>query len=77
MFTFFLKALSPPRKGEQGCVVYRDFQDKHYPGSFFTYEEWENEAALDTHLPVNKQALNKVKALLSGDMSIHVLNPVA
>lgn len=62
---------------EDGCLKYHLFEDKHYTGSFFTYEEWESEAALDKHLEVNKDALNKAKALLREDLRISVLKLVA
>ena len=72
-----LEKLVGPSQKEAGCLKYNVFEDKHYTGSFFTYEEWESEAALDTHLQVNKEALNKVKALLREDLRISVLKLVA
>lgn len=71
-----LEKLVGPSQKEAGCIKYNVFEDKHYTGSFFTYEEWESEAALDTHLQVNKEALNKAKALLREDMRISVLKLV-
>ena len=68
-----LEKLVGPSQKEAGCLKYHVFEDKHYTGSFFTYEEWESETALDTHLQVNKDALNKVKALLREDLRISVL----
>ena len=49
------------------------FEDKYYTGSFYTYEEWESESALETHLAGAKDALNKAKALLREEMTISVL----
>ncbi len=66
-----------PSQKEPGCLAYHVFEDKHYTGSFFTYEEWESEAALDTHLAANKAALDKAKALLREDLRINVLKLLA
>ncbi len=71
-----LAKLEGPSQNEPGCLRYTVFEDAYYTGSFYTYEEWENEAALETHLLVNKAALNKAKAMLSEDLRISVLQPV-
>ncbi len=70
-------AVVGPSQKEAGCISYHLFEDKHYTGSFFTVEEWESEEALDTHLRVNKGALDKAKALLREDLRISVLKLVA
>ena len=70
--SMFEKLVGPSQK-EPGCIKYNVFEDKHYTGSFFTYEEWESEEALEVHLQVNKEALNKVKALLREDLRISIL----
>ena len=72
-----LEKLAGPSQKEAGCLLYHIFEDKHYTGSFFTYEEWESEQALETHLSVNKQALDKVKSLLREDLRINVLKLLA
>jgi quinol monooxygenase YgiN len=72
----FTKVVGPSQK-EPGCLKYSLFEDKHYTGSFFTIEEWESEEALDTHLQVNKEALNQAKALLREDLRISVLKMTA
>ena len=54
-----LAKLAEPSQKEPGCLKYTVFEDVYYTGSFYTYEEWESEAALDTHLTANKAALNK------------------
>ena len=72
-----LSTLAGPSRKEPGCLRYDVFEDKHYTGSFFTYEEWESEDALDQHLQVNKESLNKVKALLREDLRINVVKPVS
>ncbi len=71
-----LAKLSAPSQKEPGCLKYEVFEDKYYTGSFYTYEEWESEAALDAHLATNRSALNKAKALLREDLRISILKPV-
>ncbi len=70
-------ALVAPSQKEPGCLAYTVFEDKHYTGSFFTYEEWESEEALDTHLATHKAALDKAKALLREDLRINILKSLA
>lgn len=72
-----LAGLVGPSQKEAGCLKYNVFEDKHYTGSFFTYEEWQSEAALDKHLDGAKDTLNKVKALLREDLRISVLRLLA
>ncbi len=62
---------------EAGCLRYNLYEDKYYTGSFFTYEEWESEAALEKHLEGAKDQLNKAKALLREDLRIAILKVVA
>jgi quinol monooxygenase YgiN len=68
----FTKVVGPSQK-EAGCIKYNLYEDKHYTGSFFTIEEWESEEALEVHLQVNKEALNRAKTLLREDLRISVL----
>ena len=72
-----LEKLVPASQKEPGCLAYHVLEDSHYPGSFFTQEEWESEDSLDEHLRVNKEGLNKVKALLREDLRISVLKILA
>ena len=72
-----VEALPAPSLKEPGCLKYHVFEDKYYTGSFFTHEEWESEAALETHLLGVKDALNKAKALLREEMTISVLKQMA
>jgi len=74
--SMFEKVVGPSQK-ESGCIKYNLFEDVHYTGSFFTVEEWESEAALTTHLTVNKAALDKAKAYLREDLRISVLKLIA
>ena len=71
------EGLAAPSRKETGCLKYDVFEDKHYTGSFYTYEEWESEAALDTHLAVNKAGLDKAKSLLREELRISVLKQLA
>lgn len=71
----FASLVEPSRK-EPGCLRYDVFEDQHYTGRFFTYEEWASEEALNTHLTVNKASLDKVKAMLAEDLRISILKPV-
>ena len=70
-------ALAAPSEKESGCLKYHVFEDMYYTGSFFTYEEWESEAALEQHLAGAKDALNKAKALLQEDLRISILKRLA
>jgi quinol monooxygenase YgiN len=71
-----LAALVEPSVAETGCVRYYVLEDKYVEGSFFTYEEWESEAALKKHLEVNKAALDRAKNELADVMDIKVLTMV-
>ena len=70
------QALLAPSRKEPGCLRYDVLEDQHYTGRFYTYEEWTSEDALNTHLQVNRAALDKVKALLAEDLRISVLKPL-
>jgi quinol monooxygenase YgiN len=72
-----LSSLVGPSRKEPGCLRYDVFEDKYYPGSFFTYEEWEKEEYLEKHLEINKAGLSDVKALLREDLRISVMKQVA
>ena len=72
-----LEGITGPSQKEAGCLQYHVFEDKYYPGSFFTYEEWESEAALEKHLAGAKDTLNKIKSLLREDLRISILKLLA
>ena len=71
-----MAALVDPSQEEPGCSIYHVLEDKYQPGLFFTYEEWESEEALQHHLEIKKQALEKAKHLLQGELQISVLQLV-
>ena len=68
-----LASLVEPSQKEPGCLKYGVYADKYYTGSYFTYEEWTSEAALDVHLAAHRSALDKSKALLREELTISVL----
>ena len=55
-----LVQLVPAARKENGCQRYELFEDQKAPGTFYTEEEWADQAALDEHLkrvaPVVEQA---------------------
>jgi quinol monooxygenase YgiN len=70
-----LHELVGPSRAEAGCEVYYLLEDKHKPGSFSTYEEWTNIAALDAHLEGEgtKAALEMAKPMVDGELKLTVL----
>ncbi len=68
-----LEGLVEPSRKEAGCLAYNVYESKYYPGDLFTYEEWESEKALETHLQGAKDKLNKAKAMLREDLRITIL----
>ncbi len=72
-----LSALVTPSRAEPGCILYTLYEDKHTAGTFFTYEEWESEAALGAHLNANREVFGNVKAILEGDIQSNVCKVVA
>jgi quinol monooxygenase YgiN len=69
-----LHELVRPSLAETGCAVYHLLEDKGHPGSFATYEEWENVGALKKHLAGDgaKAALAKAQPMLDGEMKLRV-----
>ena len=35
--------------GEAGCLEYQAYVDRNDPGTFFMFEKWQDQAALDAH----------------------------
>jgi quinol monooxygenase YgiN len=69
-----LHELVLPARAEPGCERYHLLEDKTNPGSFSTYEEWENVKSLEAHLAGEdaKAALAKAHPILDGDMKLTV-----
>lgn len=61
-------------RSEPGCEVYHLLEDKGHPGSFSTYEEWDNIHSLQRHLhgPGAEAALDKARPLIDGEMKLTV-----
>ena len=70
-----LHELVLPARAEEGCEVYYLLEDKKKPGSFFTYEEWDNVGSLEKHLAGAgaTMALEKAQPMLDGEMKLTVL----
>ncbi len=69
-------ALVTPSRSEPGCILYTLYEDKHSAGTLFTYEEWESEAALQTHLALHKDQFEKAREILEGDLQLNVCQVV-
>ena len=69
-----LHELVAPARAEAGCEVYYLLEDKKKPGSFSTYEEWQNVGLLQKHLEGAdaKAALEKSQPMLDGEMKLTV-----
>ncbi len=69
-----LHELVAPSLAEPGCGLYHLLEDKHKPGSFSTYEEWDKVASLEKHLAGAgaKAALAKAQPMLDGEMKLTV-----
>ncbi|WP_136659748.1 putative quinol monooxygenase [Nitratireductor sp. XY-223] len=64
-------------EAEDGCIVYRFYQDIGDPALFRVYEEWESQAHLDRHLKsAHVAAFNqKLRGLRIKSLSINVVEP--
>jgi quinol monooxygenase YgiN len=69
-----LHELVAPSRADAGCEAYHLLEDKKKPGSFSTYEEWENIASLEKHLAGDaaKAALEKAHPMLDGEMKLTI-----
>jgi len=69
-----LHDLVGPSRADEGCEVYYLLEDKHKPGSFSTYEEWDKVGSLEKHLAGAgaKAALEKAQPMLDGEMKLTV-----
>ncbi|SNT27202.1 Quinol monooxygenase YgiN [Granulicella rosea] len=69
-----LTALVETSRAEDGCKAYHLLEEKHAPGSFYTYEEWVSEQHLAKHLEGAKGMLVKAETLLHGELKLTMLN---
>jgi quinol monooxygenase YgiN len=62
-------------RAEAGCEAYHLLEDKKKPGSFSTYEEWDNVGSLEKHLAGEsvKAALQKAQPMLDGELKLTLL----
>ena len=69
-----LHELVMPTRAQAGCEAYHLLEDKKYPGSFSTYEEWESVGALEKHLASAdaKSALEKAHPMIDGEMKLTI-----
>jgi quinol monooxygenase YgiN len=60
----FRELLEATHKNDKGCIEYRLYTDPKEQGTFVFIEEWENQAALDSHASSEhyKRLIPKVRA---------------
>src|SRR5213596_2755237 len=63
----FLMELIEPTRNEQGCISYELLQNKSDPTDFTFVEEWERDAALNTHMQTDhiQKAIANVTGLIT------------
>ncbi len=73
-----LQVLVEATRAEEGCLSYDLFESASAPGTFVTVERWSDAAALDAHMgmPHVANAFAAADGALSGDVTIHPLQPV-
>ena len=67
-----LSDLVEPTRNESGCISYELLQNRADPTDFTFVEEWETDAAIDTHLTTKHigDALKKLAGLISDEPDI-------
>ncbi len=67
-----LRGLVEPTRREKGCVSYQLLQNKADPTDFTFVEEWESDAAIDSHFetPHVQEALSKIPSLAAREPDI-------
>jgi quinol monooxygenase YgiN len=67
-------SLAKPTRKEDGNLSYAWYQDAHEPHTWFAFEEWRDQAALDAHFetPDFKRAGAALGGLLAGPPAIRV-----
>ena len=71
--------LVPQVKAEEGCIEYVAHTTSEQPGTFFIYEIWASQAALDAHAigPVLKPLRDRTEELLTGSPNLQMLIRIA
>jgi quinol monooxygenase YgiN len=59
---------------EPGCISHAVFQDPENPLRLFFFEQWEDQAAIDTHfaLPSSQRFVTSVTTLVSAAPNLHI-----
>ena len=67
-----LNSLVEPTRKEPGCICYELLQNNEDPTDFSLIEEWQNEAALQSHFATKhfKEALAKMPNLVAAEPDI-------
>ena len=65
--------LAKASEAEKGCLLYRFYADLEDPNTFFMFEKWENEAALEAHFetPHIAEFRQHLPRLLAGERKIY------
>ena len=65
-------ALVAPSNAEEGCISYQFYQDGSNPNNFLFFEEWKNQAALDSHFqkPYFLEFAEKLPEMIIGKANI-------
>jgi quinol monooxygenase YgiN len=74
-----LAELAHATRGEEGCLAYDVFESQAAPGTFVTIEAWRHPADLEAHTasPHLAAAFARLRDLLTGEVAIHPLSPLA
>jgi quinol monooxygenase YgiN len=61
---------------EPGCISHAVYQDPENPLRLFFYEQWVDQAAIDTHftLPSSQAFVTEVRALVTAAPNLHIFN---
>ncbi|WP_404786923.1 putative quinol monooxygenase [Altericista sp. CCNU0014] len=73
-----LLGLLTPTRAEAGCITFDLLMDANDPTVFVLYENWESQAALDSHFeqPYVKQVLRAYEVTLAEPIAAHFLSKI-
>jgi len=68
------KSMIAPSRAEPGCIHYSFYEDLNEENSFFFYEEWKDQTAIDLHNSTQHflEFQPKFKNFIVGDASVTV-----
>ncbi|AZB41344.1 antibiotic biosynthesis monooxygenase [Bacillus sp. FJAT-42376] len=76
LFAEMKKAIAPSR-AEEGCISYDLHRSKEDPGVFVFYENWKDQAAVDSHMQApHYKAYREAIAPLVDTREVHFLEKV-